>query len=306
MCSMLLKDVREGDQSRRRKAGVGQDQGSVLVIAALTAFQPGILSQDVDVAHMASSILTALGNALSLTKHGTLAWDWFTSEGPESGLLSAIACLKRHLNSKTWIANLIDSFCRSNMRELFSTYLRAAMPNPLSYIALVHDILPSLVGNRGSNEALQQGKVVNQLLSLAIRSADPQMSPDLRGTALAFITDLWLLIPAAVEVGARKDLPKTILSLLKKGARDPSLTLQIGALTCLFHLLDGFSHSDHSYAPYIYKTLIFALIENHANEVAREFIISNIIFTLEVSTQAHTWPSRGEHFPRTFFRTQSN
>ena len=64
-------------------------------------------------------------------------------------------------------------------------------------------------------------------------------------------------------------------------ARDPSLTLQIGALTCLFHLLDGFSHSEHSYAPYIYKTLIFALIENHANEVAREFIISNIIFTLE-------------------------
>ena len=142
------------------------------------------------------------------------------------------------------------------------------MPNPLSYIALVHDILPSLIGNRGSNEALQQGQVVNQLLSLAIRSADPQMSPDLRGTALAFVTDLWLLIPAAVEVGARKDLPKTILSLLKKGARDPSLTLQIGALTCLFHLLDGFSHSDHSYAPYIYKTLIFALIENHANEVA--------------------------------------
>ena len=57
--------------------------------------------------------------------------------------------------------------------------------------------------------------------------------------------------------------------------------MQIGALTCLFHLLDGFSHSEHSYAPYIYKTLIFALIENHANEVAREFIISNIIFTLE-------------------------
>ena len=71
------------------------------------------------------------------------------------------------------------------------------------------------------------------------------------------------------------------LQLSSYYCRDPSLTLQIGALTCLFHLLDGFSHSEHSYAPYIYKTLIFALIENHANEVAREFIISNIIFTLE-------------------------
>ena len=101
IAALLLKDVRSGDQSRRRKAGVGQDQGSVLVIAILTAFQPGILSHDVSVAHLAASVLTSLGNALSLTKHGTLAWDWFTSEGPESGLLSAIACLKRHLNSKT-------------------------------------------------------------------------------------------------------------------------------------------------------------------------------------------------------------
>ena len=219
IAALLLKDVRSGDQSRRRKAGVGQDQGSVLVIAILTAFQPGILSHDVSVAHLAASVLTSLGNALSLTKHGTLAWDWFTSEGPESGLLSAIACLKRHLNSKTWIANLMDSYCRAHMRELFSTYLRAAMPNPLSYIALVHDIIPPLVDNRGSNEAIQQNGVINQLLSLAIRSSDPQMSPDLRGTALAFVTDLWLLIPAAVEVGGRKDLPKTILSLLKKAAR---------------------------------------------------------------------------------------
>ena len=104
------------------------------------------------------------------------------------------------------------------MRELFSTYLRAAMPNPLNYIALVHDIIPPLVDNRGSNEAIQQNGVINQLLSLAIRSSDPQMSPDLRGTALAFVTDLWLVVPAAVEVGGRKDL-KTILSLLKKAAR---------------------------------------------------------------------------------------
>ena len=45
--------------------------------------------------------------------------------------------------------------------------------------------------------------------------------------------------------------------------------------------LDGFSTLEHSYAPYIYKTLIFALIENHANEVAREFIVSNMILSLE-------------------------
>ena len=279
--TIMLQDIKGGQTALRRRHGVGQDQGSILVISTLTALQPGVLSHDTQVAQRACQLLATIGNALSLTKHGGLAWDWFTSEGPESGLLSAISCLKRHLNSKEWVSSFIDAFSRSKMGELFNTHLRSAMPSPLSYMSLIHDIIGPLAANRGSNEAIVQGGVINQLLSLAIRSADPQMSPDLRGTALAFVTDLWLLLPEAVEVGTRKDLPKTILSLLKKGARDPSLSLQIGALTCLFHLLDGFSHTEHSYAPYIYKTLIFALIENHANEVAREFIISNIIFTLE-------------------------
>jgi Ca2+-binding EF-hand superfamily protein len=278
---LLLQDIKGGQTALNRRHGVGQDQGSILILAVLTSLQPGILSHDVEVARSACKLLTTIGNALALTKHGGLGWDWFTSEGPESGLLSAIACLKRHLNSKEWVTGIIDAYGRQKMSELFNTHLRSAMPSPLSYMSLVHDIIRPLALNRGSAEALAQSGVVNQLLSLGIRSADPQMSSDLRGTALAFITEVWLLMPQAVEVGARKDLPKTILSLLKKGARDPSLTLQIGALTCLFHLLDGFSHSEHSYAPYIYKTLIFALIENHANEVAREFIISNIIFTLE-------------------------
>ena len=80
LAALLLKDVRAGDQSRRRKAGVGQDQGSVLVIAVLTAFQPGLLSHDAGVSHRAASVLTALGNALSLTKHGTLAWEQLTDQ----------------------------------------------------------------------------------------------------------------------------------------------------------------------------------------------------------------------------------
>ena len=189
--------------------------------------------------------------------------------------------MKRHLDSKQQVASVIDAFARGRLSSLFAIHLRAVMPSPLSYMALAHDLLEPMAGNRECMDALVREGVIDLIIGLALRHGEPQLAPDVRGTALSLLCEVWLLIPQEIEMGARADVPKAILTLLKKAARDASLSLQIGALTNLFQLLSGFANEAHSYAPYIYKTLIFSLIENHANEVAREFIVCNIIQTLE-------------------------
>ena len=66
------------------------------------------------------------------------------------------------------------------------------------------------------------------------------------------MVELWTQMSEAVE--KIKNLPNTLLSLLKKGARDSNLSVQVTALTCLFTLLDYFASSSESFAPYVYKT----------------------------------------------------
>ena len=247
----------------------------------LSALQPGILSHNADVAKKTCEILAALGAALGRSKLDRVGWRWFVATGNDSGLLACVACMKRHLDSKQHVAGVIDAFSRGRLSSLFAIHLRAVMPSPLSYMALAHDLLAPMAADRECMDALVREGVIDLIIGLALRHGEPQLAPDVRGTALSLLCEVWLLIPQEIEMGARADVPKAILTLLKKAARDASLSLQIGALTNMFQLLGGFANEAHSYAPYIYKTLIFSLIENHANEVAREFIVCNIIQTLE-------------------------
>jgi hypothetical protein len=279
--TVLVRDIKAAPVDKMRRGLRSIEQGFTVGYSIFSALQPGILSHNADVAKKTCEILAALGAALGRAKLDRVGWRWFVATGNDSGLLACVACMKRHLDSKQQVAAVIDSFSRGRLSSLFAVHLRAVMPSPLSYMALAHDLLEPMAGNRECMDALIREGVIDLIIGLALRHGEPQLAPDVRGTALSLLCEIWLLIPQEIEMGARADVPKAILTLLKKAARDASLSLQIGALTNLFQLLGGFANEAHSYAPYIYKTLIFSLIENHANEVAREFIVCNIIQTLE-------------------------
>ena len=55
----------------------------------------------------------------------------------------------------------------------------------------------------------------------------------------------------------------------------------INSIIFLFRLLDQFGSQKNTYAPIIYKTLTFVLIENHSQEIIREFIMDNFISVFE-------------------------
>lgn len=72
--------------------------------------------------------------------------------------------------------------------------------------------------------------------------------------------------------------------LLKRGMRSRSTLLNHASIVFLFRLLDTFSEDRNLYAPIIYKTLTFAVVENHHNSDLREFFLLNFLNTFKSIT----------------------
>jgi len=51
--------------------------------------------------------------------------------------------------------------------------------------------------------------------------------------------------------------------------------MRLVALNFLFKLLDLFSKERNPFAPIIYKTIVFSLVENHSDFQTREFVMAN-------------------------------
>lgn len=54
------------------------------------------------------------------------------------------------------------------------------------------------------------------------------------------------------------------------------MDVELQSLTYLFHLLDVFIPSHNNFAPVLYKTLIFLLIEHSGDDTVRDFMVSNM------------------------------
>ena len=55
-----------------------------------------------------------------------------------------------------------------------------------------------------------------------------------------------------------------MLSYVKKACRDKTKTISLQAIALLFDLLESFSLTRNEYAPTIYKTLTYILIESYS------------------------------------------
>ena len=101
-------------------------------------------------------------------------------------------------------------------------------------------------------------------------------------TALGLLSELWNAFPQQVE--ALPSASTAVLDLLRKGCRShSSRSLQLTSLTCLFSMLDSFSSNHSAFAPKVYKTLIFSLIENYEDAFARDYITANLCVTLHLT-----------------------
>lgn len=221
------------------------------------------------------------------------AWKWFivgsatdrtAGRKATTGLQTLMASLNKHSDLKFPLITLMDAVSNNNLAALFCNHLRSVCPTPLEYLNFVTDMLQPLMEERQTMRgALMKEGVVKYWSDIVKTHAEAGVDKDVRQAAMHLMVELWTQLPEAIEGIA--ELPNFLLGLLKKGARDSNLSVQITSLTSLFMLLDYFANSNVSYAPYVYKTLIFSLIENHQNEVVRDYIMINMGSALETMTQ---------------------
>jgi hypothetical protein len=116
-------------------------------------------------------------------------------------------------------------------------------------------------------------------IELGLRESEPDMGKNAstRTAALGLLAELWIRFPIRVE--ENDDLSASILANLKRGMRDKSTLLQTACIAHLFHLLECFSEERNMFAPIVYKSLTFALVENHSDVELRETFLQNFAET---------------------------
>ena len=244
----------------------------------LSALRPGLLSRDEGVVLDACALFTAL--APQLTLNSDLCWSWFAAQ--PGGIDACFAALQRFGPLViSAVAQVLHEAARFRYRDLLVLHLRAQATSVTEYFQVLAELLPHLAGLAQGNEKLVEEGVIAELADTALREADSdgKRPATTRISALTFLASLWKAVPKYFE--EQEDLVNSVLALFKKACRDKSPLLSSLGTGHLFDLLKGLFAQRSPYAPLIFKSLTFLLIETYSSLNQKEFLIGNFIITLE-------------------------
>jgi hypothetical protein len=118
------------------------------------------------------------------------------------------------------------------------------------------------------------------MASLKVAESNDELPIDDRIISLIFIVEIW--INKSTLISQQLDgAPEAILHILKKAARDIRHTLSYISIELMFRLLEIFAQNRHSFAPTLYKTLTFLLIEFYWEIDVREIMLKHFIYLFE-------------------------
>lgn len=143
----------------------------------------------------------------------------------------------------------------------------------------IYHLFDEFSDSRELLELLQRKGVIDGWVRTGLKSAENEdwdkFGLDEKVRGLAFLSDCWLAFPAHFAQGLQVD--RTLIDLLKRGARSPQNSLKLKCIELLFKLLDAFAQQKNPVSPLIYKTLTFFLIENYSETDVREFMLRNFM-----------------------------
>ena len=144
---------------------------------------------------------------------------------------------------------------------------------------MCNDIFKVSLGSKLANELLDQPGVLSYWIMSSLKVAESTAEVPLndRIISLVFIVEIWMARPQFVQ---RKldGASESILHILKKAARDIRRTLSYIAIELMFRLLESFASERHHFAPTIYKTLTFLLVEFYWEVDVRELMLKHFIY----------------------------
>lgn len=248
-----------------------EEQGTVSL--ALKIVSCGLFSPNYDIVVWCLRVLSKLGSELDIRKLLGAAYEWFIDQ--DGGLSAIIYATTKHADIIENIVSVMTQFGKYNMLELFNLHLKNLTPDQAQYMDLITDIYSTVADTFIAKEALVNSGVLDFWIDTAIQQADGdgQSTIPEKTSALSFLAEVW--ITKCERVDSRDDIAVSILKLLNKGSRDRSKNLKFCCFTILFKLLEVFTSEHNNYAPKIYKSLTFLLVENHQDNDVREFMFKN-------------------------------
>lgn len=161
---------------------------------------------------------------------------------------------------------------RYNSTELFTVELRKVLPSLYDYIEFFSHIFLPLTGSKLLKEEIQNSDIINFLIDTTLRAETTEHASNkkLKVVAMIFLKDIWKTFPLKFDQDA--SLGNNLLSFMKRSSRDHEHHIRYIVVTQLFDLLTHFANDRNPYAPIIYKTLIFSLIENAHDPQLKQYV----------------------------------
>ena len=253
------------------------EEGSIQF--ALGALKPGILSKDAEVVQWTLRVLSRL--ILDLTDKQILneVWKWYVDEN-----LTEICVLSMKRNEsevKTHVIEFLLQIGQFSFIEFFTVLLRNVLSDNREYYECVCDILEHAKDSQSSLDDLADCGVISYWCEMAGKDSDfgygrPR---DCRVTGIIFLSKIVTVFLNYFE--SSETQMNSILGLLNRTCRDENKILKFLSIGVMFHLFDLLAEWKSSFAPVIYRTLTFLLVETYTVVETRQFIQDNFVMVFK-------------------------
>lgn len=205
-----------------------------------------------------------------LKKYEKECFEWFI-KGSDT-LINCFKLIEKNLVVSD-IVELVLKYTKDDYLLVFGEKLREYCQKPIKYLDFIQNISSSFMQLNLVNKIFDCGLAKHWIdLCLNTENAD-QKNSSIRAQCLSFLCDIWTLFWKFFE--AQESLSNSILTFIKRIIREGSRNFKILTFGRLFEIFSNFTQQKITYAPILYKTLIFCLVENYHDERLREFIFVN-------------------------------
>ena len=156
-----------------------------------------------------------------------------------------------------------------------------------TYLGLIHEIHSQFSKNEQGKDVWYGEGILDLVIDIAMQVAaeniDPMGNPEMiqdRQVALTLLVDLWKWYPQQFSrrgTEASRRTGENTLAVIKKACRDKSKTISLHGISMLCELLEKFAEERNEYAPTIYKSLTFLLIDTYYSVDVRQEIMHAFI-----------------------------
>ena len=251
------------------------DGDSASIKTVFNCLVPGILCKVGEVVEITMKTLVILQSKLK--NPGNACWDWFCEESASMEMCFALIRTSPELSEG--ITNLIYCFSKRNTREIFVVKLREYSNSTYDYLNTVKSFLKSIKQLNLSDQFYNCG-IIEEWIEICFKEAETEAkNSNSRALCTCLLCDIWCGFSNSLQF--QEETSNKILSLIKKSISEGPRNFQLLLLGRLFNILSKFSAKKITYAPILYKTLAFCIVENYTDDCIREFMLLNMMQIFE-------------------------